>query len=141
MTKRAVLYARVCVDDGQNLAEQLETCRQYARQHDWHVVEELTEQGAGSSSSNLPQLDHMLELARAGAFDVLVVRDPYRLSRELARLLSIEVELQQRGCQIRYGPSDDFATAGMLQAIATPLPAVHRRQHPEKQGRKAENDG
>jgi hypothetical protein len=25
MTKRAVLYARVCVDDGQNLAEQLET--------------------------------------------------------------------------------------------------------------------
>lgn len=125
MTKRAVLYARVCVDDGKNLTKQLEICREHAQELDWNIVGELAEQGAGSSSSSLPQVDHMLELARAGAFDVLVVRDPYRLSRELARLLSIKVELQQRGCEIRYVSSDDFAAAGMVQAIAIPLFTVH----------------
>lgn len=102
MTKRAVLYARVCVDDGHNLAKQLETCREYAQELGWNIVDELAEQGAGSGSSNPPQRDHLLELARANVFDVLVVRDPYRLSRDLARLVSLKAKLERHGVEVRY---------------------------------------
>ena len=63
MTKRAALYAGVCVDDRQNLAEQVETCREHAQEYGWHVVEELAEQGAGSNTSDLPQLNCILEMA------------------------------------------------------------------------------
>jgi site-specific DNA recombinase len=111
VTERAVLYARVCMDDGQNLAEQLETCREHAQKLGWNIVEELAEQRAGSSSSNLLHLDHILELARASAFDVLVVRDPYRLSRELARLVSIETQLTQHGVEIEHRMRGDSNTS------------------------------
>lgn len=132
MTVRAVLYARVCVNDGQNLAEQLEACREYAQELEWSVVEELAEQGAGSGSSSLPQQDHMLQLARAGAFDVLVVRDPSRLSRELTKLLSIEAEVKQHGVEIEYVLPERFSTspANLLQAVLTALPAVRCRRQP-----------
>jgi DNA invertase Pin-like site-specific DNA recombinase len=91
MTARAVLYARVCVDNGQNLAEQLETCRQHTRQHDWHVVEELAERGASGSSLERPQLNRALEMARTGGVGILIVHDPYRLSREWTSLQPVVV--------------------------------------------------
>ena len=74
MTKRAVPFARVCVD---------------AQECGWHVVEELAEQGASGNSLDRPQLNCMLEMARAGGFGVLVVHDPYRLGRDLAKLLAV----------------------------------------------------
>ena len=119
MTVRAVLYARVCVDDGQNLTEQMETCRKHAQELGLNIVEELAEQGAGSGSPNLSQLDRMLELARAGEFDVLVVRDPYRLSRELAKLLTIEKEVRRQGVQIEYILHSHLGTSvgDMLKSI------------------------
>jgi site-specific DNA recombinase len=133
MTVRAVLYARVCVDDGQNLTEQLATCREHAQELEWSVVEELGEQGAGSGSSDLPQLDHMLELAGAGAFDVLVVRDPYRLSRELTKLLAIEAEVKQHGVEIEYTLPGHLGSspANLVQAVLARLPAARRRRQPE----------
>lgn len=103
LTVRAVLYARVCVEDGQNLEEQLENCRQQAQARDWSIIEELAEQGAGIGSSVLPQLGHVLDLARDNKFDVLVVHDPFRLSRELSRLLSLEAQLARDGIRIEYG--------------------------------------
>ncbi len=132
MTVRAVLYARVCVNDGQNLAEQLEACREHAQELEWSIVEEFAEQGAGSGSSSLPQQDHMLELARAGAFDVLIVRDSSRLSRELAKLLAIEAGVKQYGVEIEYTLPEhhDASTANLVQAIGAGLPAARRRRQP-----------
>lgn len=115
MTIRAVLYARVCVDDGQNLAEQLESCRSYAQKRGWNIIDGLAEQGAGSDSSRLPQLDRMLEMARAGAFDVLVVREPNRLSRDLLRLLAITGELERVCVRILY--TLDGFRSGILSVV------------------------
>lgn len=130
MTVRAVLYARVCVDDGKNLAGQLEACRKHAQELGWDIVEELAEQGAGSGSSSLSRLDHMLELARTGAFDVLVGRDSYRLSRELAKLLAIEAELKRHGVEIEYILPEHLNTPppNLVQVVMAGLPAVRRRQ-------------
>jgi predicted site-specific integrase-resolvase len=104
MTDRAAMYARVCVDDGSNLAEQVEACREYAQNHSLHVVAEFTDAGqaAGGSGFGQSQLDCALELARDGGFDVLIVRDAYRLSRSLAELLEIEDELHGHGVRVDY---------------------------------------
>jgi site-specific DNA recombinase len=108
MTKRAVLYARVSGDDrgkeGRNLASQLEMCRQYAQEQSWEVVTELAEddRGASGASFELPELGRALEMAEAGDIDVLAVRELDRLSRNLAKQLVVEEELNRHNVKVEY---------------------------------------
>ncbi len=109
MTTRAVLYARVSSDDraktgGENLADQLRLCREHAEQRGYQVEGELAEddRGASGASFDLPQLSRALEMARAGQFDVLIVRELDRLSRDLAKQLIVEQELKRAGVAIEY---------------------------------------
>lgn len=108
MPKRAVTYARVSGDDrhteGRNLAGQLEVCREYAEERGYEIVAELAEddRGASGAAFELPQLNQLRQLARAGAFDVLVVRELDRLSRRLAKQLFVEEELRRLGIAIEY---------------------------------------
>ena len=106
--KRAVLYARVSGDDtkggGLNLKGQLAMCQDYARSHGWQIVTELAEdeRGAKGSSFELPQLNHALDMARAGEFDILVTRELDRFARGLAKQLIVEGEFKQKGVQVEY---------------------------------------
>ena len=136
MTTQAVLYTRVCVDDGQNLTEQLEACRRYAQQHGLQVVEELAERSAGGSTAERPHLSRVLEMARAGDLSILIVREPNRLSRDLAELLAIEAKVQKHGVEIVYTVPEqlDGSAASLLQAVLAGLPAIPRRRRPR--GRK-----
>jgi len=108
MTKRAVLYARVSSDDrskeGRNLTGQLDMGRKYAQEHGYTVVAELAEDDRGASGAeiDLPQLNRVRGMARAGEFDVLVVREIDRLSRNLAKQLIVEQELKGAGVSIEY---------------------------------------
>ena len=108
MKKRAVLYARVSGDDrgndGRNLTGQLDMCREYAERQGWHIVAELAEddRGASGASFELPQLNRVREIASNGGFDILVVREIDRLSRNLAKQLIVEEELKRTGVQIEY---------------------------------------
>jgi site-specific DNA recombinase len=108
MIKRAVLYARVSGDDRgkdrRNLAGQLDMCREYALSHVWHIVAELPEddRGASGASFDLPQLNRALDMARAGEFDILVVRELDRFARGLAKQLIVESEFKRAGVQIEY---------------------------------------
>lgn len=109
MTTRAALYARVSTDDryktgGENLADQLRLCREYAEQRGYHVEIELAEddRGASGATFDLPQLSRALEMARAGQFGVLIVRELDRLSRDLAKQLIVEQELRRVGVTIEY---------------------------------------
>ena len=108
MSKRAVLYARVSGDDrgndGRNLTGQLEMCRNYASERGYEIVDTLPENDRGASGAeiDLPQLGKVRDLAREGAFDVLVVREIDRLSRNLAKQLIIEQELARAGVTVEY---------------------------------------
>jgi site-specific DNA recombinase len=110
--KRAVLYARVSSDDrgkdGRNLDDQIEMCRRYALEHGWQVVRELKEDDRGASGAqfDLAELNRMLEMAEAGEFDILVVREMDRLSRDLAKQLYLERLLSQAGIRIEYVLAD-----------------------------------
>jgi len=108
MTRRAVLYARVSGDDrgkdGRNLESQLQMGRCYAQERGYAIVEEFAEDDRGASGADidLPQLNRVRDLARAGDFDVLVVRELDRLSRNLAKQLVVEQELRAAGVAIEY---------------------------------------
>lgn len=108
MAKRAVIYARVSGDDRskdrRNLNGQLEMGRQHAVDEGWTIVAELAEDDRGASGAeiDLPKLNKVLEMAKVGAFDVLVVREIDRLSRNLAKQLIVEQELERHGVSIHY---------------------------------------
>jgi site-specific DNA recombinase len=102
------LYARVSGDDrgkeGRNLAGQLEMGRKYAQEHGYQVVAELAEDDRGASGAEigLPQLTRIRDMAQGSEFDVLVVRELDRLSRNLAKQLIIEQELKSAEVSIEY---------------------------------------
>lgn len=106
--KRAVLYARVSSDDtgkdGRNLDGQIDMGREYATKRGYSIVDELSEDDKGASGAeiDLPQLNRIRDMARAGKFDVLVVREIDRLSRNLAKQLIVESELKRTGVSIEY---------------------------------------
>ncbi len=106
--ERAVLYARVSKDDtkndGRNLQGQLDMGREYAEENGYLVVAELPEDDRGASGAeiDLPQLNRLRAMASRGEFDVLVVRELDRLSRNLAKQLIVEEELKKAGVRIEY---------------------------------------
>jgi site-specific DNA recombinase len=108
MSLRAITYARVSGDDrskdGRNLAGQIAMCQEYALKQGYTIVAELAEddRGASGASFELEQLGKVLEFARDRAFDVLVVREVDRLSRNLAKQLIVEEWLKREGVSIDY---------------------------------------
>lgn len=106
--KRAVLYARVSGDDreqeGRNLAGQIEMGRQHCAKRGYSIVAELAEDERGVSGADYeaPELMRALEMANAGVFDVLVVRELDRLARNTYKLGRIEEELRKAKVSIEY---------------------------------------
>ncbi len=112
MGKRAVIYARVSYDDrdtdGRNLTGQLEMGRDYCHRKGYQVISEMAEDNRGASGAeiNLPQLNKALEMARSGLFDVLVIRELDRLSRDVGKLYIVEKELRRYKVGIEYVLND-----------------------------------
>jgi site-specific DNA recombinase len=110
MNKRAIIYARVSGDDvrqgkdGRNLAEQIAMGREFAQSKGYSIIAELAEddRGATGASLDLEQLNRVFNMARAGEFDILIVRELDRLSRRLSKQLIIEEELRRSGVEIEY---------------------------------------
>jgi site-specific DNA recombinase len=108
MTKRAIIYGRVSYDDrdteGRNLRGQIDMGREWAAEHGYSVLCELPEddKGASGASFELPQLGKALEMSRGGEFDVFIVREIDRLSRNLAKQLAVEAEFKRHDVEVKY---------------------------------------
>lgn len=120
--KRAIVYGRVSYDDrnndGRNLQGQLEMGREYCAEKGYRIVDELPEDDKGASGAeiDLPQLNRVREMAHAGQFDVLIVRELDRLSRNLAKQLIVEEELKKCNVQVEYILAEyDDTPEGRLQ--------------------------
>ena len=102
---RAVLYARVSGDDRdrESLDVQLRMCRDRALDRGWTVVAELAEdERTSGAAADAPQLNRALAMAKAGEFDVLIVREMDRLARSLAKQILTEDRLGKAGVRIDY---------------------------------------
>ena len=143
MDKRAVLYARVSGDDrgmdGRNLKGQLDMCREYAERQGWHVAAELAEDERGVSGARLdaPQLNKAIDLAAAGHFDILVVREIDRLARDVGKQYLVEGELKRHGVKIAYvlGEYPDSPEGDLQKAIKAAIASYERTKIAERSTR------
>ncbi len=121
--ERAVIYARVSGDDTKkeerNIKGQLDMGREHCVEKGYRIVAELEEDPKKNTSGyeiNLPVLNRIREMARNGEFDVLVVRELDRLSRNLAKQLIVEEELKRAGVRVEYVLAEyDDTPEGRLQ--------------------------
>lgn len=106
--ERAVLYARVSGDDrkkeGRNLDGQIDDCRSYANRQGYKIIDEVKEdeRGASGYSYDLPGLNKILDMAQAGEFDVLVVREVDRLARNRTKKAVLKEELKRANIRVDY---------------------------------------
>ena len=140
-TDRSLHYGRVSYWDreGDNLDSQLEMDRGHSQKHGYRCVAELTEdtRGASGVDMDLPALNEALEMARAGQFDVLVVREMDRLARSLAKQLVIEMEFQKVGVRIEYvlGEYPDTPEGQLLKNVRAVVAEYERLKTRERTAR------
>jgi site-specific DNA recombinase len=131
-SERAVLYARVSGDDhdeASKLDAQIGMCREYAGKQGYTILHEFREDKYSSGADlDLPHLNEVLELARAGGFDVLVCRELDRLARDLAKQLFIEDELKRSGVRIEYALEryDDSPEGGLMKHVRASVAEYER---------------
>jgi DNA invertase Pin-like site-specific DNA recombinase len=141
--RRAILYARVSGDDrvneSRNLRGQLDLCRNHARSKGWNVIAEFAEDDRRASGArlDLPKLNEMLELARRGEFDVLVVREMDRLARSLPKQLYVEEVLARAGIDIDYvlGAFPDTHEGNFLKNVRAAVAELERLKARERSER------
>ena len=104
MSIRAVLYARISGDENgevSKLETQLGDCPRFANEKGYTILREFQEDTYSSGGDlDLPCINEILDLAKDGAFNVLVCRELDRIARSLTKQLFLEHELKRSGVQI-----------------------------------------
>jgi len=144
---RAVLYARVSSDDrgkdGRNLDGQIEMAREYAEKHGYKVINALKEDDrcASGASFELEQLNLIRDMAADSEFDVLIVHELDRLSRNLAKQLIVEEELKRHGVKIEYvlGEYPDTPEGDLMKNIRATIAEYERLKISERNTRGRRN--
>jgi DNA invertase Pin-like site-specific DNA recombinase len=95
------------------MEHQVDVCRAAAASRGWTVTEVFTDHGVSGKKASRPGLDAVLEAARSGDVDVVLVRDVDRLARNAGHFCLLATELQELG----------VAVVAVNQGIDTTTPA------------------
>jgi DNA invertase Pin-like site-specific DNA recombinase len=106
---RAVCYLRVSRAD-QNSAMQLEATSALVRQRGWSLVRTFADEGLSGASDKRPALLELMQQAKRGAFDVVVVYKSDRMFRSTSHLLATVAELDAYGVKF-VSCTEPFDTA------------------------------
>lgn len=131
---RAALYARQSVAEPEGIRRQVEACQQLADARDYLVVETYTDDSVSGykARGEGTAFSRMLEDARAGKFDVLIVRKLDRLGRSLAALEALNAARVQ--VVTTDGELDLTTPSGRL--VANVLTSVARAESETKAERR-----
>lgn len=114
---RAALYSRVStLNKGQDVGLQLDELRQVAAQRGWTPIA-YVDDGVSGLKDSRPAFDRMMEDARAGRLDLVVVWKLDRLGRSLAHLLQTASNLTSWNVgliSIRDAAIDTTSASGKL---------------------------
>lgn len=103
---KAGIYVRVSTDDqaqkGYSLNEQREACRSRALELGADEVLEFADEGVSGSLIDRMGLNQLREHISAGRINLLVVRDPDRLSRRLSHQLLLTEEIERAGVSLQF---------------------------------------
>lgn len=126
--KRAAYYARVSTDlqiDNTSLPEQREICEATIKARGWELVDSYVDEGLSGTDSNRPQWRRMLQDARDGRIDAVVVAKLDRFARkagdairETDRLADMGVDLVVVKEQIDMSTPAGRAMRTMLAGFA-----------------------
>ena len=109
---RVALYARYSNENQReaSITDQYRNCETYAtRQEGWTVTARYDDKALSGSTSDRPGYQQMLAAAKAKQFDVLLVDDLSRLTRDEAELITTRKRLVFWGVRL-IGTSDGFDT-------------------------------
>ena len=113
MTKLAVIYTRVSTDEqaekGYSLPSQFAACQKYAKNNDYKVVSEYTDEFSGREIDR-PGLNNLRDFIGENKVDALIVYSGDRLTRDLAHSIELRRELSVLNvelCKVLGGQIDD----------------------------------
>ena len=104
MTKRAAIYARFSTDlqNERSIEDQVTLCRKHAAEQNLTVVANYEDRArSGASVFGREGLVQLMDAARDGAFDVVVIEALDRLSRDMEDLAGIHKRLSFLNIEIR----------------------------------------
>src|SRR5262245_57833193 len=111
--KTAAIYARYSseLQSVTSIVDQVALCRAYAERQDWMVARIYEEPAiSGASAANRPVYQQLVHDAENHAFDILLVEDVSRLTRDTGELLNLYKRLSFAEVAI-VGVSDGITTA------------------------------
>jgi DNA invertase Pin-like site-specific DNA recombinase len=129
---RCAIYKRVACqiqnDNSDSLMEQEMHCRNFANRSGWTVLDEHVYEDQGKSGSSINGRGGLTSLidnvmAKPRLFDLILVSDTSRLSRNLADLLKLYKILNDHRVHFRFVTQDLTSTDAMLQLLLT-LPGM-----------------
>jgi DNA invertase Pin-like site-specific DNA recombinase len=126
-TTTAATYERVSTliqgRHGYSLSAQEKDDRQFCADRGWHLPDDLRfvdgeDRNASGKDWDLPGLNRMLDAAKAGRFQVLVVPNTGRFARNMVKAKVLEEQLGKYGVRVVYRSipiEDDTAEARLLK--------------------------
>jgi site-specific DNA recombinase len=121
--KRAIVYNRVStkeqMEHGYTLDVYHDRCREYARQHEFDIVDVVSDSISGDKLMR-PGLDVVRNMVSESQVDAVVVYSPDRLTRNLAHSLFLREELQKGDVELHFyksGRSEDTPEGRMKDNI------------------------
>ncbi|MGE0725864.1 MAG: recombinase family protein, partial [Alphaproteobacteria bacterium] len=120
--KRVALYARYSTDlqNDRSIDDQLALCRAYAARHDLAIVAEFNDRAiSGASIQNRPGIKTLMAAAQAGGFDVVLVEQLDRVSRDQVDLPAVWRDLRHAGVELVavHGGEADVVQIGVRALV------------------------
>ncbi len=102
----AAVYARVSTDlqaeKGYSLETQVQACTKKATELGANVIKTYVDDGYSGAYLERPQLDALRDAIADKLFDLVVIYEPDRLSRETAHLLLLTQEIERSGAKLEF---------------------------------------
>jgi site-specific DNA recombinase len=136
--KRAILYARVSIDEqarsGYSLAQQIEALREHTAREGYEVLEEVEDAGQSGASLERPGMDRVRDLVAEGGVSVVLAQDRDRFVREPAYNYLLRREFEERGTKIHAlnDRGDDSPEGELTDGILDQLAKYERAKMTER---------
>ena len=124
-TLRAVTYSRFSSDAqrASSIEDQQRNCQRRADHEGWTIVDEYADHAISGSDSRRPQYQAMLKAATRGEFDVLLIDDQSRLTRDALESEKTFRKLEFSGIRI-VGVSDGYDSTSKSRRIQRGFKAI-----------------
>jgi site-specific DNA recombinase len=131
-TTTAVLYGRVSNEEGDRfgLKSQITELRELAQRKAYKIAAERYDDGVSGATLERPALSQLRDEVRAGAYQVVMVHAPDRLSRNLAHQLLLLDEFKKAGVRVEFltTPAEDTAEGRLLLNVSAVIGEFEREK-------------